>query len=124
MKILIVDDEIEICNIFSDFFTPKGYEVIKAISGADAIEKVKSQKPSLVFLDIRMPQMDGLQVLKQIKEIDKSIPVVMVTVLKDEATAKKAMRMGASDYITKPISFDYLEKTAILAQLSSFKSNS
>lgn len=117
MKILTVDDEMEICNILYDFFTPKGYEVIKAQSGKEAIEKVNAQKPDLVFLDIRMPEMDGLEVLKQIKKIDKSIIVVMLTVLKDEVTAKKAVKLGAFDYITKPLSFDYLEKIAVLTEL-------
>jgi len=117
MKILIVDDEIEICNIFDDFFSAKGYEVIKAVSGKEAIEKAKTQKPNLVFLDIRMPKMDGIEVLKEIKKIDKSITVVMVTVLKDEEIAQKAIKLGAYDYVTKPISFDYLEKAAVLAEL-------
>jgi len=121
MRILIVDDEIEICNIFYDFFTPKGYEVIKTTSGKEALEKVKSQKPDLVFLDIRMPEMDGIEVLKKIKETDKSIIVIMVTVLKDEATAKKAIKLGAYDYVTKPLSFDYLEKAAVLAELETRK---
>ena len=121
MKILTVDDEIEICNIFYDFFTPKGHEVIKATSGKEAIEKVKAEKPDLVFLDIRMPQMDGIEVLKQIKTIDKSITVIMVTVLKDEETAKKAIKLGACDYVTKPLSFDYLEKAVILTELEKKK---
>jgi DNA-binding response OmpR family regulator len=117
MKILTVDDEIEVCNIFYDFFTPKGHEVIKATSGQEAIEKVKDQNPDLVFLDIKMPEMDGLEALKQIKAIDKSISVIMVTVLMDEEIAKKAIKLGANDYITKPLSFDYLEKSVVLVEL-------
>jgi two-component system response regulator AtoC len=117
MKMLIVDDEIEICNIFYDFFTPKGHEVIKATSGEGALEKVKTEKPDLVFLDIRMPKMDGIEALKQIKTIDKSMTVIMVTVLTDEETAKKAIKLGAYDYVTKPLSFDYLEKAALLVEL-------
>ena len=118
MKLLIVDDEMEICNIFYDFFTPKGYEVIKATSGKEAIEKVKTEKPGLVFLDIRMPQMNGIEVLKQIKQIDKSIAIIMITVVKEEKIAKKAMELGAYDYVTKPLSFDYLEKAAVLVELN------
>ena len=117
MKMLIVDDEIEVCNIFFDFFTPKGYEVIKATSGEEAIEKVKSEKQNLVFLDIRMTPMDGVEVLKQIKRIDKTIFVIMVTVLKDERIAKKAIKLGAYDYVTKPLSFDYLEKAALMVEV-------
>lgn len=121
MKILVVDDEIEICNIFYDFFTPKGYEVIKATSGKEALEKTKAEKPNLVFLDIRMPQMDGFEALKQIKQIDNAITVIMVTVLTDEDTAKKAIKLGAYDYVTKPLSFDYLEKAAFLVDLNTKK---
>jgi DNA-binding NtrC family response regulator len=117
IKILIVDDELEICNIFYDFFTPKGYKVIKATSGKEAIELVKIEKPNLVFLDIRMPVMDGMEVLKQIKEIDQAIVVIMVTVLKDEKAAQNAIKLGAYDYVTKPLSFDYLEKAAVLVNL-------
>jgi DNA-binding NtrC family response regulator len=117
IKILIVDDELEICNIFYDFFTPKGYKVIKATSGKEAIELVKIEKPNLVFLDIRMPVMDGMEVLKQIKEIDQAIVVIMVTVLKDEKAAQNAIKLGAYDYVTKPLSFDYLEKAAVLVKL-------
>jgi DNA-binding response OmpR family regulator len=117
MKILVVDDEIEICNLLEEYFTAKGHVMIKATSGKEAIEKTKAQKPNLVFLDIRMPQVDGMEVLKQIKEIDKSIVVTMVTVVKDEEIAKKALRLGAYDYVTKPISFDYLDKITLLTEL-------
>jgi DNA-binding response OmpR family regulator len=117
IKILVVDDELEIGNIFYDFFTPKGYEVIKATSGEEAIKLVKTENPNLVFLDIRMPVMDGMEVLRQIKEIDQSIAVVMITVLNDEKTAKNALELGAYDYVTKPLSFDYLEKAAVLVEL-------
>lgn len=117
MKILIVDDEIGICNIFYDFFTKEGYEVIKSTSGKEALAKVVSEKPELVFLDIRMPGMDGLEVLKEIKKIDKSIVVIMETVLNDEESAKKAIELGAYDYVSKPLSFDYLEKAAVLINL-------
>jgi len=117
MNILIVDDEIEICSIFYDFFTPKGHNVMKATSGKEALEILKKQKPNLVFLDIRMPEMGGIEVLKEIKKIDNSIVVIMVTVVNDEIMAKKAIKLGAYDYVTKPLSFDYLEKAAILADL-------
>lgn len=117
MKMLIVDDEIEICNIFCDFFKPKGYDVIKATSGNEAMEKVKTQKPDLVFLDIRMSPMDGLEVLRRIKQIDESIIVIMETVLQEEGMAKEAIKLGAYEYVTKPLSFDYLEKLVILAEL-------
>jgi DNA-binding NtrC family response regulator len=64
-----------------------------------------------------MPVMDGMEVLKQIKEIDQAIVVIMVTVLKDEKAAQNAIKLGAYDYVTKPLSFDYLEKAAVLVKL-------
>lgn len=123
MKILCVDDEIEVCNLLYDFFMPKGYEVIKATDGKEALEKVKSEKPDLVFLDIRMPQMSGIEVLKEIKKINKTVPVIMATVVKDEESAKNAIKLGATDYVTKPFSFDYLEKVAFLTELELKKRN-
>lgn len=117
MKILIVDDEIEMCNFIYDFFTPRGHEVIKATNGKDAIAQVMLLKPNLVFLDIRMPGMSGIEVLKEIRKVDKSMPVIMTTVLKDEETAEKTIELGANDYVTKPVSFDYLEKIVTLADL-------
>lgn len=125
MKILVVDDEIEICNVVYDFFIRKGCTVIKATDGKEAIEKVKAEKPDLVFLDIRMNKMDGLEALKQIRSFNKKVNIVMATVLNDEDTAKTAIKLGASDYVTKPLSFDYLEKIVTLTELklSDDKSN-
>lgn len=121
MRILVIDDEIEMCNIVEIFFTKKGYEVIKSTNGKDAIEKVRNQNPHLVFLDIRMPGMDGLEVLKEIKKIAPSTIVIMETVINDEEIAEKAIELGAKDYVTKPLSFDYLEKAAFLAELETKK---
>lgn len=121
MKIMVVDDEIELCNVVYDFFSSKGYEVIKSTNGKDAIEKAKSQKPNLVFLDIRMPGMDGFEVLKEIKKIDPAITVIMETVINDKESAEKAIALGAKDYVTKPLSFDYLEKAVFIAELETKK---
>ena len=108
-RILVVDDEQDVCDMLEKFLKIKGYEVSTALSGEDALALVKKEKPHIVLLDIRMPEMDGLECLERIKEIDKEIGVIMITALKQEEVGKKAMESGAYDYITKPLSLQYLQ---------------
>ena len=92
----------------------KGYDVIMANNGEDAIEKAKNEKPDAMLLDIRMPGMEGTEVLKRIREFDKDIGIVMVTAVKEEQVGKEALKAGADEYITKPIDFNYLETTLLV----------
>ncbi len=115
-KILIVDDEVKASELLKRFLEAKGYDVITANSGEDAIEKVKNEKPNAMLLDIKMPGMGGVEALKQIREFDKDVGIIMVTAVKDEEIGKEALRSGADEYITKPIDFDHLE-TSILVDL-------
>ena len=110
-KILVVDDEIEVCKMLEEFLSTKGYEVFWALNTDEALKIVKAEKPQLVLLDIIMPEKDGLECMAGIKEIDSTIEVIMVTAVKDEERAMKAMDLGAYDYITKPIDLDYLENS-------------
>ncbi len=113
-KILTVDDQMGIDSFFYEFFTARNYEVFNALSGKEAIEIVKKHKPRIVLLDINMRGMDGIETLKRIKEIDKDVSVIMVTGVKDEDVEKKAKELGADDYITKPLSLEYLDKVVLL----------
>jgi DNA-binding NtrC family response regulator len=108
-RILVVDDEQGVCDMLEKFLKIKGYEVSTALSGEEALTLVKEKKPHVVLLDIRMPEMDGLECLERIKEIDEEIGVIMITALKQEEVGKKAMELGAYDYITKPLSLQYLQ---------------
>jgi DNA-binding NtrC family response regulator len=108
-KILVVDDEIHVVRLLQEFLTSKGYEVYTAMNGAEALVKVKEMKPRIVLLDIMMPGMGGIDTLKEIKKIDPNIGVIMVTAIIDEDLANRAVKLGAYDYITKPINIDYLE---------------
>lgn len=114
LRILTVDDEIGIDSFFYDFFTARNYEVFTASSGKEALEIVRKERPRVVLLDINMRGMDGLETLKKIKEIDKSVIVIMVTGMKDDATMREAFASGADDYITKPLSLEYLDKVVFL----------
>ena len=118
-KILVVDDERAICNMLKKFLTKSGYDASTALSGKEAIKRVKKEKPHIVLLDIRMPEMDGIKTLKKIKEIDKEVGIVMITAVKEDETGRKCLELGAYDYITKPLDLDYLE-TVLLTKLLIF----
>ncbi len=115
-KILVVDDEVEVVRILQDFLTSKGYEVATALNGAEALAKVREMKPDIVLLDIIMPGIGGIDTLKEIKKIDPTIAVIMVTAVVDEELANRAVKLGAFDYITKPINIDYLE-TCVMVKM-------
>ena len=115
-KILVVDDEIEVVRLLKDFLTSKGYEVYMALNGAEAIALVKEVKPDIVLLDIIMPGMGGIDTLKEIKKIDPTTAVIMITAVIDEELANRAVKLGAFDYITKPINIDYLE-TCVMVKM-------
>ncbi len=112
IKILAVDDEQGMCVIIKETFAPMGFTVLSANNAEDALRIVNKEKPKLVFLDIRMHGKSGLDVLKEIKAIDKTIRVIMLTVISDEATKQKARELGADDFVTKPFMSDHLEDVA------------
>ena len=109
-RVLVVDDEPEAVELLREFLAAKGYEVLTASDGEEALCKVKEERPHLILLDVRMPKMDGLEVLKQIREIDREVGIIMVTAVNEEETGRQALQMGAFDYITKPLDLKYLER--------------
>ena len=110
-RVLVVDDEPDFIELLREFLTAKGYEVIAASNGEEALRKVKEDRPHLILLDVRMPKMNGLEVLKQVREIDHEVGVIMVTAVNEEETGRQALKLGAFDYITKPLDLKYLERS-------------
>ncbi len=110
-RVMVVDDDPATVELLQEFLVAKGYEVITAGDGAEALQKVKEERPHLILLDIQMPKMDGLEVLRQVKAIDPTVSVIMVTGVNEEAIGRKAMELGAFDYIVKPLDLPYLERT-------------
>ena len=100
--ILIVDDNKAMRFNLSNILKDEGYEVIAAGDGKRAIKEVKTKYPNLVLLDIRLPGMDGIKTLEEIKKIDKDLAIIMLTAYVDVKDAVRAMKSGAFDYITKP----------------------
>jgi len=115
-RILLVDDDPNVVKTVAFQLTEEGYSIVVAGNGEEALERIKEEKPALVLLDIMMPGMDGIETLKKIKEIDREIPVAMVTAVWDNEEGKRAFEAGAYDYITKPIDFEYL-KNAVFVKI-------
>lgn len=102
-KILIVDDSRTSRKILRGILEDAGHEIVgEAVDGSDGVIKFKQLKPDLVTLDITMPVMDGLSALKSIKEIDADAKVIMVTAAGQQNKMVEAIKLGASEFVTKP----------------------
>ena len=106
-RLLIVDDEPLILEVLSEHFKAD-YDVETALNGADALGAIVRARPDVVMLDINMPRMNGVEVLKDIKQIDDSIAVIMVTANEQVSLAAEALKSGAFGYVPKPFDFRYL----------------
>lgn len=101
--ILIVDDASFMRMMIKDILTKNGYEIAaEAENGLRAIEKYTETKPDLVMLDITMPEMDGIQALKKIKELDQNANIIMCSAMGQQAMVIEAIQSGAKDFIVKP----------------------
>ncbi len=114
--ILVVDDQFQNIELLEAYLIPQGYEIVKAASGQEALEKLSGNPVDLILLDIMMPNMSGLEVLEKLRadEKTKAIPVVMVTVLKETEDKIKALEAGCDDFISKPV-----DKVELLARVKS-----
>lgn len=108
-KIFIIDDDRSICKTLELHLSHKGYRVEWSTTGSEGFEKISREKPCIVILDIRLPDLDGLMLLQRIRELDPHIQVVMITAFQDMETTIKAMQYGAFEYIYKPIDIKELE---------------
>ena len=109
IRLLVVDDEAEICDFLKSFFEERDFDVQTAFSGEEALKAVDTFQPQVVLLDIKMGNVDGLTVLRQVKQKNPKLKVIMVTALETAEKIEEAMRLGADNYITKPLSLEYLE---------------
>ena len=103
-KILVVDDERHIVRLVEVNLTRVGYDVVTAYDGLEALEKVKTDKPDMLILDVMMPRMDGFEVLKELRADPqtKNIPIIMLTAKAQDADIFKGWSSGVDSYLTKP----------------------
>ncbi len=101
-KILVVDDEPSVTEVLTEFFTSKGYEVISASGGIEGLSKAEKHRPDVILLDVRMPDMDGITVLRRIREVNPWVGILMMSGNTDTEAAKETLQLGAFDYILKP----------------------
>jgi DNA-binding response OmpR family regulator len=114
-SMLVVDDERDIVQLLSDFLKIRGHVVSEALSGKEALDFLQQKKVDVIFLDIAMPGMDGIETLQLLKKDFPGAIVIMVSGISDEATAIKSLDLGAFDYIRKPFEFSRLDKVVALS---------
>ena len=113
-RILIVDDEPNVCEFLSEYLGYRGFETRISHSGSDALQCLQRDNFDAILLDLIMPGMNGLEVLERIRQLNITIPVIIVTGVKDKKVADDAIKLGAVDFIPKPIDLDRLEQSLIV----------
>jgi signal transduction histidine kinase len=113
VKLLVVDDDVDLCKNLKAFFERENFRVDVAHDGPAALQGLEHIHPHLVFLDIGLPGLSGVEVLKQIKLKDPSVRVIMITGQAEEELQRQACILGADDYVTKPFSVEYLRKDVL-----------
>ncbi|MFQ6041530.1 MAG: sigma 54-interacting transcriptional regulator [Candidatus Poribacteria bacterium] len=109
-KVLVIDDEEKVCWAFEQFLKDEGYKPIIANNAEEGLKKVETERPDIVILDVRLPGMDGLEALKQIKSLNPGIHVIIITAFDFFETTIKAMQLDAFDFVTKPPDLDEIRE--------------
>src|SRR5512134_3014868 len=118
-SVLIVDDERTLARAMKAFLTESGYETETASDGEQAVEALERLRPDVVFTDVRLPGMHGIDLLRRIREFDPSIAVVVMTAFGSIEQAVEAVKLGAFDYVKKPVDLEELKLLADRARENS-----
>jgi len=113
MKIIIIDDDSETLDLLNTFFSSLGHQVTTTTNSIDGLKFIATEIFDLVLLDIKLPERDGIEVLKEIKQMDRNLPVVMITGYKEAEKVIEAFRNGAMDCLLKPFNFDYIKNNVL-----------
>ena len=110
MKILIVDDEVHVAKVLADSVRLQGHEALVAISGEEGLALLAQKRPDALFLDLVMPGMSGIEVLRRIREVHPALPVVVITGHASTAEIEEAKRLGVTDCVAKPFVLNQLNR--------------
>ena len=119
-KILIVDDEEDIRITLSLFLESKCEEVLEADGVGQTIYHLNRVNPDLIFLDVMLPGLDGIEILQMIKKYDENVPIIMMSGYATEEMAKKSLSIGAYDYVRKPFNLDRISSLMSVIELANF----
>ncbi|MBN2468416.1 MAG: response regulator [Deltaproteobacteria bacterium] len=108
VRILVVDDELPICELMDEFLSSQGYQIMTATNGEEALAKFEDTGPDVVILDLRMPGMSGLEVLRSMRAQGGAAHIIMLSAYGDSPTVQEALRSGANYYVEKPMKFSQL----------------
>lgn len=112
-RIVVIDDDPESLERIRQFLTRRRFEVHTAQTGEDALHLIRAIRPHLVLLDICLPGIDGVETLQEIRRFDNTVGVIMMARYEDDEKGRKSLELGASDYMTKPIDYKYLEISVV-----------
>ena len=108
-RVLVVDDEPELRAVLVEYLQGKGFEVLQAGGGEEALRRLGEFRPHIVLLDIMMPGLSGVETLRRIKTLQPGTAVIMVSAIEDQEAARQTLVLGAADYVAKPVDFQYLD---------------
>ena len=114
-RILAIDDEKNIRLLIDNEFSLEGFEVVTAASGEEGMALFESSKFDVVLLDIKLPKLNGIEILKRMKQLSQATQIIMITGYGDIGSAVEAIKLGARDYVTKPFKLDELLKLVRLS---------
>jgi two-component system, NtrC family, response regulator AtoC len=109
-QILVVDDETIVRDLLKRYFTSLNYQVMVAQSAEQMLNILETNCPNLILLDLQMPGIGGLQAIPKVRALYKNVPIVVLTAVSDEITARQALESGATDYVTKPVDLSTLKR--------------
>lgn len=109
ITLLIIDDDPDTCYLFKIILEKEGYRVLTTTDASRGLRLIKEKSPEIVFLDIKMPRVNGIELLRRIRKIKKGLIVIMLTGYATLDTARKAMELGAYDYVTKPFDLEAIK---------------
>ncbi len=109
-KVLVIDDELDLCRLFERILGKEGYSVILAYNGFEGIKRIEDSKPDVIILDLKMPKMNGMEALRNIRKVHKDVPIIILTGYGSAGTVREAVDLNVYEYISKPFKTEVIKR--------------